>query len=459
MSDTRLAFSILSRRLFAATTALLKAITPNPEGKTNMDVTLNYGKTGLNLSLPEDLNVTVIRKQAMPVLKDPAASLVKALQAPVSCPPLRETAKGCKTACILICDITRPVPNGMILPVVIQELLRAGLKPEDILVLVATGLHRPNEGDELRELIGSDWVLDTVRVENHFARRDEDHVLLGKSRQGTDIKVDKRFVNADLKIVTGLVEPHFMAGYSGGRKVILPGIAHHDTITRFHTATYLEHCNAVNCVLEGNPLHQDQMEGLAMLGTVWGVNTVLDEHRRVSFLNYGPLETSHLEAVAFTRPYSEIKLTRRYKTVITSSAGYPLDSTYYQTVKGMVGAMDALEEGGKLFIVSACTQGMGSPEYVDAQKRLIKLGTDGFLQDILPKQRALIDEWQTEMQLKPMRRGAICLYTEGLTDEQKALTGVETTTDLRAALDAWLKACGDKDVVVIPEGPYVVPMI
>jgi nickel-dependent lactate racemase len=424
-----------------------------------MDVTLNYGKAGYALSLPNDLNVTVIRKQAMPVLADPARALELALARPASGAPLRRTAKDRKTACILICDITRPVPNGMILPVVIKELLESGLKAEDILVLVATGLHRPNEGEELRELVGSDWVMDTVRVENHFARRDEDHVLVGTSSQGTDIKVDKRFVHADLRIATGLVEPHFMAGYSGGRKVVLPGVAHHDTITRFHTATYLEHCQAVNCVLEGNPLHRDQMDGVGMIGEIWAVNTVLDEHRRVSFVNFGLVEESHLEAVAFTRPYSEIKLARRYKTVITSSAGYPLDSTYYQTVKGMVGAMDALEEGGKLFIVSACSQGMGSPEYVDAQKRLIDLGTDGFLNDILPKQRAAIDEWQTEMQLRPMRRGAICLYTGGLSDEQKALTGVETTNDLQASLTDWLRACGDKDLVVIPEGPYVVPMM
>jgi nickel-dependent lactate racemase len=368
-------------------------------------------------------------------------------------------AKGRKSACILICDITRPVPNGIILPVLVKTLLDAGMGAKDITVLVATGLHRPNEGQELRELVGSDWVLDTVRVENHFARNDEDHVLLGQTSQGTDIKVDKRFVNADLRIATGLVEPHFMAGYSGGRKVVLPGVAHQDTITRFHTATFLEHCNAANCILKDNPLHREQLDGVAMIGDIVAVNTVLDEHRRVSFLNFGPLQESHLEAVAFTRPYSEVKLTRRYKTVITSAAGYPLDSNYYQTVKGMVGAMEALEQGGKLFIVSACTQGLGSPEYVQAQERLLRLGPDGFLNDILPKQRALMDEWQTEMQLKPMRRGQICLYTDGLTPEQKALTGVETTDNLPAALAEWLRTCGDKDVVVIPEGPYVVPLM
>ena len=185
---------------------------------------------------------------------------------------------------------------------------------------------------------------------------------------------------------------------------------------------------------------------------------MLDEQRRVSYVNFGPLEASHLEAVAFTRPYSEIKLARQYMTVVTSSAGYPLDATYYQTIKGMVGAMDALASGGKLFIVSACSKGLGSAEYKQSQQRLIDLGSEGFLRDILHKERAAIDEWETEMQLKPMRKGTICLFSEGLSAEEKALTGVETTEDLPASLVRWIEACGDKDVLVVPEGPYVVPM-
>jgi nickel-dependent lactate racemase len=422
-----------------------------------MDITMNYGKTGFTLDLPDDWNVSVIRKQSMPVLPDPGAALDEVLARPQDGPPLSEIAKGKKTACILICDITRPVPNGLILPRLIRRLMDAGMAAKDILVLVATGLHRPNEGQELRELIGDDWVLDTVRVANHFARNDEDHVELAVTRKGTRIKLDKRFVDADLKLVTGLVEPHFMAGYSGGRKVIIPGVAHHDTITRIHTATFLEDCKAANCILAGNPLHAEQLEGVAKLGPVWAVNVVLDEERRLSFVSFGPLESSHLAAVGFVKPFAEVPLTRRYKTVITSSAGYPLDSTYYQTVKGMVGAMDALEPGGKMFIVSSCTQGMGSPEYVEAQHRLIEFGLEGFLADIQPKTRAAIDEWQTEMQLKPMRQGSICLYTTGLSVEQKKLTGVDTVEDPAAAIREWVAACGDTDVVVIPEGPYVVP--
>ncbi len=174
------------------------------------------------------------------------------------------------------------------------------------------------------------------------------------------VKLDRRFVEADLKIVTGLVEPHFMAGYSGGRKVIAPGIAHRDTITTFHNARFMSDPKADNCVLEGNPLHREQLEIVRMLRRVLAVNTVIDEHRRVSFVNFGEVVDSHLEAVEFIRRYAQVAVPRRFKTVVTSAAGYPLDTTYYQTVKGMVGPVDILEPGGNLVVVSECSEGIGS---------------------------------------------------------------------------------------------------
>ncbi|MBF0531059.1 MAG: hypothetical protein HQK55_17695, partial [Deltaproteobacteria bacterium] len=166
---------------------------------------------------------------------------------------------------------------------------------------------------------------------------------------------------------------------------------------------------------------------------------------------------SHLAAVNFIRAYAEIPIPRRFRTILTSSAGYPLDATYYQTVKGMVGAMDILEPNGRMFIASACSQGLGSPEYRQAQERLVRLGAEGFLEDIREKDFAAIDEWQTEMQLRPMRLGRICLFTDGLTAEDKALTGVEVVDSLKEALESWIGQCGDKSLAVIPEGPYVVP--
>lgn len=425
-----------------------------------MKYLMNYGRSGLTLELPDHWNVTVIRKKPMPVLSDPVAAMARTLKEPVGSKTLAEEAQGCSSACILMCDVTRPVPNGIILPALVGELLETGINPDRITVLVATGMHRPNEGAELRDVVGDDWVLNTVRVVNHFARNDDDHVDLGFTSRGTPIKLDRRFVDADLRVVTGVVEPHFMAGYSGGRKVVVPGIAHQDTITRLHTATFLESPRAANCILTGNPLHEEQVEIVKRIGGALAVNAVIDEFRQPCFLNFGDIIQSHLAAIDFMRPYAEIAIPRRFRTVITSSAGYPLDKTYYQTIKGMVGAIDVLEPGGDLFIVSECSEGMGSKDYVEAQKRLVALGAQKFIDDLWPKEHAAVDEWETEMQLKPMRTGDIRFYTECLCEEDMQLTGVESFCDLDRFLESIRKSVaqsGDSSVAVIPEGPYVVP--
>jgi nickel-dependent lactate racemase len=358
----------------------------------------------------------------------------------------------------LICDITRPVPNSTILPDLIRHLIAAGIAADAITILIATGLHRPNEGDELLELVGDSWVLDTVTAVNHFATRDDDHVDLGITTAGLPIRLDRRFLEADLKIVTGLVEPHFMAGYSGGRKVILPGIAHHETIRRFHTAHYLENPSAVNCNLDGNPLHEAQLEILHKLPLVLAVNTVIDEQRRIALINCGEIEQSHLTAVNFLRSYVEIPVPQKFDTVVTSAGGYPLDKTYYQTVKGMVGAMNILNPNGNLVIVSECSEGMGSGKYVQAQKRLLKMGPQNFMKSLISKPLAEIDEWQTEMQLKPMRLGSIHLFSDMIPDEQRALTGVEQVFSLAETLQLSVEMNNDKRVAVIPDGPYTIPV-
>jgi nickel-dependent lactate racemase len=423
-----------------------------------MRVELSYGKGSLPVELNDEWNVTVIRKPPMPLLPDPEHAVESALAQPVGCAPLLQEARGARSACVLICDITRPVPNGLLLPAILRELLAGGMRPEDIRVLVATGLHRPNEGDELEELVGDPWVLQTVRVENHYARNDADHVLVGRTQAGTVVKLDRRFVDADLKIVTGLVEPHFMAGYSGGRKVIAPGIAHRDTITTFHNAHFMAHPHAENCVLDDNPLHREQLEIVDMLGKVLAVNTVIDDHRRLSFVNFGEVRQSHLAAVEFIRRYAQVPLPRRFKTVVTSAAGYPLDKTYYQTVKGMVGPLDILEPGGDLIVVSECSEGIGSEEYRDAQRRLVAQGAEAFLAGIRRKSHADIDEWQTQMQLKPMRAGRVYLFAGGLPRSERALTGVQLIDDLDAGIARSVQASGDPHIAVIPEGPYVVPV-
>jgi lactate racemase len=429
-----------------------------PEGLLAVHIVMNYGKKGFLLELPDDWDITLVQKPRMPVLSDPGAALDEAFRNPVACPPLNDLARGRERACILICDVTRPVPNSILLPPLVKGLMQAGLDAGRITVLVATGLHRPNEGPELLEVVGDPRVLDTVNVVNHVARNDDAHVSLGETRMGTPVRLDRRFVEADLRIVVGLVEPHFMAGYSGGRKVITPGIAHRDTITAIHSARFLEHEHARNCVLKGNPIHEEQVEIARMVGDCYAVNVVIDEFRRISYVNFGELEESHYAAVSYMRPFAEVPVGRKFKTVVTTSAGYPLDRNYYQTVKGMVAAIDILEPGGDLFILSECSEGLGSEEFVEAQKRFCAEGMRAFMKNVEERLHAEVDEWETEMLLKALRIGDIHLMSEGLCGDDQALTGVCMVENPVEAIRESVGRHRDTHVAVIPEGPYVIPV-
>ncbi len=423
-----------------------------------MKIDLLYGRNGLGVDLPDEVGVTVVRKHPMTPLADPAAAVRQALAAPVESDPLSEMARDRKSVCILICDITRPVPNGTLLPPLISTLTAAGIATEDITILVATGLHRPSEGEELTEIVGSDEIMRSIRVENHFARDRDAHRELGTTSGGVPIFVDRRFADADLRIVTGLVEPHFMAGYSGGRKVVAPGVAYQDTILMFHTARILEHPKAANCVLEGNPLHEEQLEIVRAVGEVVALNVVIDENREIGFVNFGDIEASHLQAVEFMRRYAEVHIPRRFETVVTTSAGYPLDKTYYQTVKGMVGVIDIVAPGGTIIIASECSEGIGSREFVEAQRLLCEIGPKRFMDILAAREKARIDEWETEMLLKALRMANIQLYAPGLDQEERKITYVEPIDSIEGAIAERMRTNGPHEIAVVPEGPYVVPL-
>jgi nickel-dependent lactate racemase len=423
-----------------------------------MQCSLGYGKKGLSVSLSDRWDVTVLVKKAMPVSGDPRKAVIAALESPIGSGTLEAEARGHGSACILVCDFTRPVPNGLALRPVIERLASAGISLKDMTILVATGLHRPNEGAELANVIGDPWVLDHVHVENHFARRDEDHAHVGTTRQGIPIRLDKRFLQADVRIVIGLVEPHFMAGWSGGRKVVLPGIAHADTIAAFHAGRILGHPRAATCVLDGNPLHESQQETLGMIGRALAVSFVIDQARRVSYVNYGGIQESHAAAVQFADPWFRIRVPRRFPVVLSSCAGYPLDATYYQTGKGITCGAAILEPGGDLFVASECAEGLGSAAFRAAQERLCRLGKDRFRAEASAQSRAPIDEWGAFMLLAPLDTGSVHLFSEGLDDAEHALTGVLRCRDLEGELAVAVERHPGRRLAVIPEGPYVAPV-
>ncbi len=432
-----------------------------------MRVRMAYGRQGLALELPGEVEVTVVRKPPMPVAADPAAAVRAALDAPLGSPRLEEAARGAKNACILVCDITRPVPNALLLRPIVERLAAGGIPPERVTVLVATGMHRPNTEAELAEVIGDAWVLARCRIVNHDARADADHRMLGTASTGVPVKIDRRLLDADIRIAVGLVEPHFMAGWSGGRKLIAPGVAHADTVMALHGAALIGHPRADNCILDGNPVHGTQMEILGMAGRALAVNVVIDEERRLSFAAFGDMALSHAAAVAYAEPFFHVRLPHRFDVVISSAAGWPLDLTWYQAVKGVVAAAPILEPGGELVLVSECAEGLGSRGFRAAQEGLARAGADSFLKEARSRPRAEYDEWETVMLLKALASGArATLVTGGLPDADVGIAGVAVARDAATAVAAAVGraaagrgGAGSVRVAVIPEGPYVAPYV
>jgi len=424
-----------------------------------MQCKLRYGKQHLSLDLADSWDITILTKKQMPVLPDPSAGVMAALEAPVGSRTLEEEAQGCHSACILVCDITRPVPNSLVLRPVIERLLRAGMKQKDITIIVATGLHRPNEAKELEMVIGDTWVMSHATVVNHFARRLDDHIAVGTTRQGIPVELDKRFLTADIRIAVGLVEPHFMAGWSGGRKLILPGIASAQTISAFHSARLLCHPGASTCNLLENPLHEAQNEVLGTIGKTLAINLIIDEARALSFVSFGGIAESYKAAVEFAERFFRLAVPSGFPVVLCSAAGYPLDATYYQTVKGICCGASILNAGGDLFVVAECSEGFGSHEFRVAQGLLCDRGSAAFLAEARSRPRAFVDEWQTVMLAKATEHCSIHLLAGGLSDAEHGLTYARKCLDISIELREAARRSGERRIAVIPEGPYVAPFI
>ncbi len=413
-----------------------------------MEVSLRFGRDGLPLTLPDDRAVTVLEKATATPLADPGGAVDAALAAPVAGPPLEELARGARSACVLVCDGTRPVPNDLVAPRIIDALRRGGLPDHQITILVATGLHRPEEGGEL---VGWTPPVDCTVV-RHDARAGAEHVDLGGTRRGTPIGVDRRLLDADLRIAIGLVEPHFMAGFSGGRKLLAPGCAAEGTIRRLHGHGLLEDPRAALGNLAGNPLHEELLEIVDRVGPLHSLDLVLDDRRRICHVGFGETRGSHAAAVAAFRAAGEVRIRRRWPVVVTTGAGAPLDGTWYQTVKAIGAAAPAVSPGGTLFVASACAV-LGSPGYRRAQEALVAEGPDGFLERWRAAPESAIDAWQTAMQVRDSRGVDVRLFTPHLSAADRALTGASHVEDLsRAVHDA---LAGTDCLAVIPEGPYV----
>jgi nickel-dependent lactate racemase len=422
-----------------------------------MRITLDYGRTGLPVDLPDDRVVGPFAIRPATPLTDPEGVVAQALARPIGTPPLAQVARGRRNACILICDITRPVPNRLILPPLLRTLEAQGIARRDILILVATGLHRPNEGAELEEMVGPE-IARAYRIENHHGKLLEEHDYLGVTPNGVPVYLDSRYVRADLKITTGLIEPHFMAGYSGGRKVICPGIAALETIKVWHGPRFLEHPRADCGFLEGNPVHEENTHIAQMAGCDFIVNVCIDGERRLLWVGAGHMIEAWHEGVRFVETVVKVPVPEPCDVVVTSCAGYPLDTTFYQAVKGMTGALPIVKEGGTIIVAASLSEGVGSPEF----RQLIADNPDltVFKQRILGKDYFVMDQWELEEFCKVVAKCRVKVVTDGLSPEALRKCYVEPAPTVEQAVADSLAEYGPAArVAVIPKGPYVLPYL
>ena len=425
-----------------------------------MRVTLDYGRTGLNVTLPDDRTVGPLAIREAAPLVDPAGALEEALRNPIGTRPLAELARGKKSACIVICDITRPVPNKLILPPVLRTLEASGIPRDQIVILNATGLHRPNEGAEMVEMVG-EKIARTYRIENHYGKARDEHTYLGTTPNGVPAWIDTRYIEADLKITTGLIEPHLMAGYSGGRKVICPGIAALETVSVWHGPRFLEHPKADAGIVAGNPVHEENTRIAQMAGCDFIVNVCIDGKRRVTWLGAGDMIEAWERGVAFCATIMKAGVAEPLDLVVTSCGGYPLDTTWYQAVKGLIGALPIVKAGGTIVLAASLSEGLGSPEFQgllqtsDYMRRFLPGGKPGPMAETCE-----MDEWQLVMMAKVLQRCKVKVVSDGLPAETLRKCLVEPAPSVEQAVAASLAEYGPKArLAVIPKGPYVLPYV
>lgn len=420
-----------------------------------MKVTMDYGRDGLDVEVPDHAHV--LQMSDAPALSDLDQKLEEALAHPIGALALRQLARGRSDACIVISDITRPVPNAKILPPMLRILEEEGIAREDITILVGTGLHRPNEGEELVQLVGEE-IACSYRIVNHKARERDTLTYLGDTSGGAPIWIDTLYVESDLKIATSLIEPHLMAGYSGGRKAICPGLMGVDTMRILHGPKLLSHANAAEGIIEGNPFHRQALEVAQRAGVDFTLNVAMNERREVTGIFAGDLEKAHAEGVSFVQRQNGAMLSEPVDMVVTSSAGLPLDLTFYQAVKGLTAALPIIKEGGTVLIVARCDEGIGGPEFTDLLFNTTSVET--FAQRLEDPDFFVIDQWQLQELCKVMRKANVMMFSEGIQDEDRERVLVEMVPSVEGAIARVLDERGtDARIAVIPKGPYVLTQL
>ena len=454
-----------------------------------MQINFAFGKTGLALDLPEGFCYQLLEARSAVPLSDPLAAIERALDDPRAGPPLSQLALDKRSAAISVCDITRPAPNREVLPLLLARLESAGIPRQCITILIATGLHRPATEAEIREVCG-EWVTANYRVLNHHARLLAEHRFLGNTASGTPVFIDGRFLSADLHITLGFIEPHLMLGFSGGRKLIAPGLAAEETIKVLHSPKFMRDPRAVEGSIEENPLHRELLEIARMAQHDFLVDVALARGtearpptcgpepfdgrrpedfgpqggsggrgscRPIAAVFAGEPVAAHRQGVEFVSQVMLETLDEPVDAVITTAAGYPLDLTFYQAVKGITAASHIVKPGGKILLLAECAEGPGGAEF---RQMMAKQSSQCDFMDEIARAAVINDQWQLEKLALVAAKAEVLYYVPGLPRECHASLWGKAYATPEAAVAALTSALpSNAHIALIPEGPYVLAQV
>ncbi len=420
-----------------------------------MKVVLKYGTGGLPIDVPETPGFLGVLAPSEPeAVFDPRETAARSLLEPIDARPLSALARGKKSACIVVSDVTRPVPNPVLLPPILSTLETAGIPRERIKILVATGMHRPSSEEEIVRLVGPETAR-ICRVIDHFSRRREDMVEVGKIGGKVPVLVNRHYVSADLKILTGFIEPHMWSGYSGGRKSILPGISSIETLQYMHGPEMVAHPGCEYGQLDGNPFHEAGLEVMNMTGADFIVNVTLSTTKRVTGVFSGHPVEAHLAGCRFLARHCVKTLDAPLDFIVTTNAGAPLDCNLYQTVKGITGAATAVKLGGDILIASRCEEGAGSPEY----RRILEMvdSPQAFLSRIMRKMFFIPDQWCAQETYQVLTSRNVWIYSDGFAPGELQRYHFRPVQDIESSIRRLLEMHGaHARWAVVPDGPMLI---
>jgi len=417
---------------------------------------LAYGKKGLDIEVPD--HAAVIEPKYIKGIPDEQAGLLDALRNPINSPPLRDIAKAGQTVAIVHTDITRATPNERILPPVLSELESAGIKREDIVLINALGTHRPQTEEELKSMLSEDIVANYQCIQ-HDGNDDANLVHLGKTKFGHEVRINRRFIEADLRILTGFIEPHFFAGFSGGPKGVLPSIAGAESVLDNHGAKMIGHPKATWGMTSGNPIWEEMLEAATMANPSFILNITMNRDKKITGVFAGEMAAAHKAGTTFVKECAMAPVPHEFDIVITSNSGYPLDLNLYQAVKGMSAASQIIKQGGSIIVAAECWDGI--PEHGEFARLLREAESPAkLLAQIESPGFGCADQWQAQIQAGIQLKADVYVRADGLTNKQITESLLKPCNKIEDTLAELIEKYDHRPTIcVLPEGPLTIPYL